>query len=200
MTCQCGGCCDGVDAVTPVAVFNRPGLSALSYRAGTYATFRESMLARLSSRRELDPLTTREPDDPAIALLDCWAVVGDVLTFYQERIANEGYLRTATEQLSITQLGRLAGHQPRPPLASSTYLAYTLDPGAKSLIPAGSGAKSQAANGQLPQTFETSEDLVAREEWNTLAVQLTARGHPVPAAVRPGPARRPTATDQGTNR
>ncbi|MGW9024492.1 putative baseplate assembly protein [Streptomyces sp. NPDC055722] len=172
MSCRCGRC-RSIEAVTPVPVFNRPHLPALSYRAGTYATFRESMLARLSSRRALDTLTTREPDDPAIALLDCWAMVGDVLTFYQERIANEGYLRTATEPESIDQLGRLAGYLPRPALASSAYLAYTLDPGARSLIPAGSGAKSQSANGQLPQTFETNEDLVAREEWNTLAVRLT---------------------------
>jgi hypothetical protein len=170
MTCQCD-CCAGVEAVTPVPEFNRPGLPALVRRTGDYGTFRESMLARLSSRRELDPLTTRDPDDPAIALLECWAVVGDVLTFYQERIANEGYLRTATEPQSITLLGRLVGHIPRPALASSTYLAYTLDPGAHSFIPAGSSAKSQAANGGLPQTFETSEDLVAREEWNTLAVR-----------------------------
>jgi predicted phage baseplate assembly protein len=169
MSCRCG-CCAGVEAVTPTPIFNRPGLTALAYRAGTHATFRESMLARLSSRRELDPLTTREPDDPAIALLDCWAVVGDVLTFYQERIANEGYLRTAVEAGSIARLGELVGYRPRPPLASSTYLAYSLDPGAKSVIPAGSGVKNVPVGG-LPQTFETSEELVAREEWNTLAVR-----------------------------
>ena len=52
----------------------------------------------------LSALTTRESDDPAIALLDAWAVAGDVLTFYQERIANEGYLRTATERRSIREL------------------------------------------------------------------------------------------------
>jgi uncharacterized phage protein gp47/JayE len=167
------GCCDGVHTVTPAPVYNRPGLPALSYRVGTHGGFRESMLARLSSRPALAGLTTREPDDPAIALLDCWAVVGDVLTFYQERIANEGYLRTATEQESLTRLGRLVGYTPRPPLGASTYLAYTLDPGATSVIPAGSAAKSVPAQGQLPQTYETSEDLVAHEEWNALAVRRT---------------------------
>src|SRR6476469_2737293 len=162
------GCCDAVQTVTPTLPDNRPGLSALPYRAGTHGRFRESMLARLSSQAALTLLTTRESDDPAIALLDCWAVIGDVLTFYQERIANEGYLRTATEPESLTRLGRLVGYSPRPPLASSTYLAYTLDPGSKTVIPAGSGAKSVAEQGELPQTFETIEELLAREEWNTL--------------------------------
>ena len=45
-------------------------------------------------------LKTRDPNDFAIALLDAWATVADVLTFYHERIANEGYLRTATERRS----------------------------------------------------------------------------------------------------
>jgi hypothetical protein len=48
-------------------------------------------------------LTTRDPSDPAMALLDAWATVADVLAFYQERIANEGYLRTATERRSILE-------------------------------------------------------------------------------------------------
>ena len=49
----------------------------------------------------LRALTTRDNSDPTIAVLDAFAVMGDVLTFYQERIANEGYLRTATERRSI---------------------------------------------------------------------------------------------------
>ncbi|HEV2777792.1 MAG TPA: putative baseplate assembly protein [Actinophytocola sp.] len=166
-------CCAGVEARTPAPSDNRPGLPALSYRAGTHGRFLEAMLARLSSRRALDGLTTREPDDPAIALLDCWALIGDVLTFYQERIANEGFLRTATERESLEHLGRLVGYAPRPALASSTYLAYTLDPGATSVIPAGSAAKSVPERGELPQTFETAEELQAREEWNALQVRRT---------------------------
>ena len=31
------GCCEGVEAVTPLPTANRPGLSKLSYRIGTHA-------------------------------------------------------------------------------------------------------------------------------------------------------------------
>jgi len=86
------------------------------------------MLARLSSKDypELAALKSRNPDDPAIALLDSWATVADVLTFYQERIANEGYLRTATERRSILELARLIDYKLRPGVAATVYLAYTL--------------------------------------------------------------------------
>src|SRR5213592_4224280 len=79
-------------------------------------------------------LTTREASDSAIALLDAWATVAEVLTFYQERIANEGYLRTATERRSILELARLVGYRLRPGLSASVYLAYTLEPTQESTV------------------------------------------------------------------
>lgn len=174
MSCTCG-CCEGVRTRTPLDTYNPPGRSAIGYRIGTHGTFRESMQARLSASAygRLSGLTTRDPNDPSIALLDCFALIGDILTFYQERIANEGYLRTATEPSSLAELGTLVGHHPRPALGSATHLAYTLDPDATKLIPTGSGARSVPRQNELPQTFETSEDLDARAEWNTLQPAMT---------------------------
>jgi len=166
-----------VEALTPLPTANRPGLPALSYRIGSHATFLETMKARLSSSDypKLAELTTREADDPAIALLDAWATVADVLTFYQERIANEGYLRTATERRSVLELARLVGYQPRPGVASSAYLAYTLDDNFKEEVTIPKGARSQSVPGpgELPQSFETSEDLKARAKWNNLKPRMT---------------------------
>jgi predicted phage baseplate assembly protein len=169
----CGTCCAGVQPVTPRAPYNRPGLPALDYRAGTYSGFFESMIARLASRPELAGYTTREPDDPGIALVGGWALASDIVTFYTERSANEGYLGTATQPDSLTLLGRLVNYQPRPAVGASGYLAFTMDPGATGVIPAGSQARSVAGPNELPQTFETSETLQARADWNQLAVRLT---------------------------
>ena len=44
----------------------------------------------------------------------------DILTFYQERLANESYLRTATQLRSLTELARLIGYQPAPGVAAQT--------------------------------------------------------------------------------
>ena len=155
--CGCGGtCCAGVRPVTPVTEFNPPGLAAIRYRAGCYGDFFSSMLARLASRPELAGYTTRELDDPGIALLDCWALVGDIVTFYAERQANEGYLSTAVQADSLAMLGQLVSYEPRPAVGASGYLAFTMDPGAVGVIPAGSQARSVAGPNQLPQTFETA--------------------------------------------
>jgi hypothetical protein len=70
---------------------NRPGLDALSVRIGTHGSFLATMKARLSSHalgegeaatRPLAGLGVRD-SDPSIALLDAFATMSDVLTFYQ---------------------------------------------------------------------------------------------------------------------
>jgi predicted phage baseplate assembly protein len=184
------GCCEGVQKHTPVPTENRPGLEALLYRVGTHGAFLETMKARLGSMvveaegadgqtietfHPLRKLTTRDASDPSIALLDGWATVADVLTFYQERIANEGYLRTATERRSILELAHLIGYTLRPGVSATVYLAYTLeDPQVLPVeIEAGALAQSVPGPGELPQSFETSESLTAQREWNNLQVRLT---------------------------
>jgi hypothetical protein len=189
------GCCSGIGKLTPATTVNRPGLSALHYRAGTHGSFFRTMKARLSEvelapedfeenalpvpmsidlLRPLLALTTRQSSDPAIAMLDAWAVVADVLTFYQERIANEGFLRTATERRSVLELARLIGYRLRPGVASSVYLAYTLEKeSAPVIIPVGTRAQSLPGPGELPQSFETSADLEARPEWNVFTPRTT---------------------------
>ncbi|QTF92401.1 putative baseplate assembly protein [Halomonas sp. BM-2019] len=173
------GCCEGIEPVTPRTIHNRQGLSEIAARVGTHADFLATMIARLTHHelpngtRPLQRLSTREPSDPSIALLDAWAVVADVLTFYQERIANEGYLATATERRSILELGRLVGYRLRPGVAASVYLAFTLEDGYEVTIPAGTLARSLPASGENAEPFETFEALEARADWNTLPVRLS---------------------------
>lgn len=177
------GCCAGIAAVTPAQAFNRPSLPAIAYRVGTYQSLRRSLHARLSDRRwpVLRGLRTRDDDDFTIALLDAWAVTGDILTFYQERIANESFLRTATERLSILEQSRLLGYRLGPGLAAATHLAFTMEeatglPGqAAQPVTLAVGTKVQSVPGpdEQPQTFETIEAIEARTEWNALRAQLT---------------------------
>lgn len=199
MTLPCG-CCQGIEILNPLRTANRPGLDKLAYRVGTYGSFFETMLARLSSQdftvslatatqipvaggappdsvpganTPLSLLKTRATNDPAIALLDAWAIIADVLTLYQERIANEGYLRTATERRSVLELAHLVGYSLRPGVAASVFLAYTLDQDSEATIPVGSRAQNLPAQGELPQSFETSAPLFARDAWNNLTPRLT---------------------------
>jgi hypothetical protein len=168
--------------VTPVAESNAAGLPAIAYRTGVWSTFLESMQARLSSTDypALVGLKTRSTDDFSIALLDASAVVLDILTFYQERLANESFLGTATQLFSVTQLSQLIGYQPSPGVSASVYLAFTLssapglppNPGTTAItIPADTTVQSVPAQGQTAQMFQTAARILAKPDWNALAVQ-----------------------------
>lgn len=172
-------CCSGTDIETPALVENRPGLRAIAYRVGTHTQFKRTMLARLSAAAypRLAGLRTREDDDFSIAFLDAWATVADVLTFYQERIANESYLRTATEQRSLLGLAGLVGYSARGGVAASTLLAFTLETAAgapaETTIASGVRVQSIPGPGEQPQFFETTETISARPAWNAIGVRAT---------------------------
>jgi hypothetical protein len=159
-------------------VVNRPGLSALAYRVGTHGSFKTTMHTALSQYAALQGLKTRADDDPTMALFDAWAAVLDVLTFYQERLANEAYLRTATERRSVLELARAIGYELNAGVAAGVDLAFELEtaPGAPTAatIEAGTRVQSQPGPGEQPQTFETIEAIDARPAWNALTPQQTS--------------------------
>jgi predicted phage baseplate assembly protein len=119
---------------------------------------------------------TRDDDDFSIALLDAWATVADVVTFYQERIVNEGFLRTATERRSVLELARAIGYELRPGVAASTDLVFTVDSAAGAptgaVVPDRTKVLSVPGQGQRSQPFETTAVLSARVELNEVGLRL----------------------------
>ncbi|WP_294539566.1 putative baseplate assembly protein [uncultured Rhodoblastus sp.] len=193
MDCQC---CAGVETLAPATISNPPGLTSIVYRVGEHGAFLESMLATLGKDADFG-LRTRETDDFSIAMLDAAAVLCDILSFYQERFANEQYLRTAAERQSLVGLGQLSGYRLAPGRAAATWLAFTLEtptapptplvaglpaspypnPGAiegvpaSVIIPSGTRTQSVPGPGQKSQIFESVEDIVARPEWNAIGLR-----------------------------
>ena len=189
------GCCDGVRAATPRRHLNRPGLSQLDYRVGDYGSFRQSLIAGLAATPALKRLSTRDSADFSLALIDALACSAEVLASYQQSLAQEQYLRTAAERVSLQELGRLVGYRLRPGVAAETALAFALEtprpappsnePGGfvtgipeRVLLPAGLAVQSVPSSvpgpDELPQVFETVEALDARPEWNGLALRADA--------------------------
>jgi len=177
------GCCAGISQATPVRLHNLPSQNTLAYRTGTHSTFKQSMLAALSNaqRPALLPLGTRDDDDFTLACLDGVATMLDVLSFYQERYANEHFLATSTGRRSVLEMAQLIGYELSPGVASATHLAFTLQdtPGIPAssadpiTIPARTRVQSVPGQNEEPQIFETTEDIEARSHWNAVAVQTT---------------------------
>jgi hypothetical protein len=158
-------------------ITNPPGLAAVAYAHGRYAGLRVSMLDTIArDTHYLRDLNTRDPADPTIALVDAWAVAGDVLSFYAERIANESWLPTATERRSLRSLARLIDYELRPGKAAEAWLAFTVEnaPGAPLEVPLPIGTRVQSipAPGESMVTFETVEAITGRPHLSAMRPRM----------------------------
>ena len=95
----------------------------------------------------LSGLAHADSSDPAIALLEAWATIADVLGFSGRMLSDEGYLATAREERSLWEIARLVGYVPQQALAASVHLAFdvesSFEPGANVLIPRGHRRKKR---------------------------------------------------------
>ena len=150
--------CDGAELAPPVHL---PGLPHIAYRVGTYVDFRRALLTPLAGEQTLSvggaPVWRTTGDgDLAVMIAEWFAYIADILTFYNERIANQDYLRTADLPESVAHLIAILGYRPRPAIGAQGLLAALVTPGQSASLPAGLQFQSKPAPGQSPQTFELS--------------------------------------------
>ena len=154
----------GQDCVEPLrfprTIENRPGLSHIRYRLGSYADIRTALLAGLDRKPGLAQWTYRGADDPGIALIEGASILGDILTFYQELYANEAFLRTARWRDSIADLVRLLGYRLSPGLGGRTTFAFEVKGDVPVDVPAHFPIKADLEHVPKPVEFETADDAI----------------------------------------
>ena len=151
--CPCG------DFQFPQSTRNLSGLPAINYRVGDFTSFRYQLLEPLPGETELTAWRPGASGDLAMQMVEWWAYLADILTFYNERIANEAYLDTAALPESVNHLVQLLGYRPKPALGSKGQLAALLTPSARLplTIPAGLQIQSKPGPGEQPQVFQVDQ-------------------------------------------
>jgi uncharacterized phage protein gp47/JayE len=167
--CACGTCpsCSGSVARPAVA-------DPLVYRHGAV---KARMLARIAAQeiegvRPLEGLSTRDSDDPAIALIDAFAGSLHILAYSAARLSDDGSILRTQDRDALVRLTRMLGYEPRPALSASTTLSFMVNSLAggptEALVAAGTKVASVPGQDEKPQMFETGAELDARAEWNAL--------------------------------
>jgi hypothetical protein len=183
--CECEG------AQEARAVTNPPGLSTISDRVGDFSDFRAALLRPLPGEQALG-VWAPAAGDLGLQVLEWWAYLADVLTFYNEQTANESYLRTAKSAERLADLVALIGYVPTPGVAAVGQLAalrgaghpnepLTLPDSMPVSSTATPGAPSQVFEVQGEASFEGPSELpVTLEPTNTLTLDGSKEG---PASV-----------------
>lgn len=97
----------------------------IDYTDKDYASLRRALLEL--ARYRLPEWTDRSPADLGVLLVDMFAYLGDVVLYYQDRIANESFVQTAVERRSILHLLRLVGYELAPAVSAVADLQLTFN-------------------------------------------------------------------------
>jgi uncharacterized phage protein gp47/JayE len=164
------------DEQSPPPPANLPELPAIAYSAGDYVSFRLAVLTPLMAPGNPAPVAVEQTlsvdgvpvwrtdgaGDLAVMIAEWFAYVGDVIAFYNERIANEAYLRTAVRPTSVNNLIGVLGYRPRPAIGATGTLAALVSPGPSFgvpiTLPKGLQFQSKPTPGLPPQIFELAQD------------------------------------------
>jgi hypothetical protein len=147
-------CCDRPNA-SPLETL-AAALTSLPRQLRGFAEVRRDLLKALSA----DPgaLEGWRPsgDDFGLMWLEMWAYISDVLAFYDERTANETYIRTAVRRPSLRRIVELLGYTPSSGVAAIARVAAIADGVVAVSLPPATGFRSSAFGQEKPQVFETT--------------------------------------------
>jgi hypothetical protein len=138
----------------------------IDYLAKDFLSFRKALLDFSSAR--YPEWQERSEADFGMMFLEALSSIADDFSYYQDRIAAEAALGTATERRSIVRLARLVDYEPRPATSSSVLLQLNVTSGP---IPAGLEIQGLGPDGQsIPFEIGTGltdrTNYVVSPEWN----------------------------------
>ncbi len=107
----------------------------VDYRARDFESFRRALLDFASQR--YPDWSDRLAADVGVMLVEVMSALGDELAYYQDRIAREAYLETASQRGSLRRHARLVDYEIHNGLGASTWVDVTVTAGDSGVIPAG---------------------------------------------------------------
>jgi hypothetical protein len=132
-------------------------------------------------RAMLDQLQRLAPDwrdrseaDLGMVLLEVFAYAGDQLSYLQDRVALEGFLRTATQAESVRRLLRLIDYTMDPGFAAATFVLFECVGNAPLFLPRGFSLATRSVAGVEPIRYETIEDSILHPALSVLALSVDA--------------------------
>jgi len=175
--------CNNVDCrvpppAPPQIVVPRKAQS-IDYMAKDYDSFLRAMFDLIPSR--IPGWQTRTEADMAMAMLELFAYVADELSYYQDRVANEGFLSSAVEYDSVRRLLSLIDYRLDPGVAAQVFLEVTTT-GTK-VVQKGFAASTKATDKHPAIVFEVSQDEILYSNLGVIKLKTDAASQAVQAVL-----------------
>ena len=96
---------------------------SIDYTGRDYYSLREALIARIQER--VPDWTAADPADFGVALVEAFAYLGDVVSYYIDRTANEAFLQTAVQRSSLLNIAQTFGYIPAGYRQASLTLTFS---------------------------------------------------------------------------
>lgn len=137
----------------------------IDYTSKDYESFRRLMLDVKKDR--VPEWSSESPGDLGVTLIEAFAYIGDILSYYGDRQANEAYITTAVRRESVLNLARMLNYVPENAQPAEVDVRFTLASAHESeevTIPAktrvSTDTEEAARRDEEPVFFETKEEMV----------------------------------------
>lgn len=131
---------------------------SINYTSRDYYAIREELIARVQDR--IPTWTASDPADFGLALVEAFAYMGDLMSYYIDRNANENFITTATQRDTIISIAQTYGYVPAGYRQATTTLTFFSTSEDAVVIPANTVVSGDVVVGDTVQTvyFTTDTD------------------------------------------
>lgn len=142
----------------------------IDYTSRDFEALKADLIALISSRTGTawDPT---DYSDLGNVLVESFAYMGDVMSHYLDRIANESSIDTAIQKSTLLSLARLYDYKPSGPTPAEVEVTFTNISDTSIDIPVGTQVMAPLSYGPFAQAyFETTQAATAIEPGNSVSI------------------------------
>src|ERR1700691_10173 len=146
--------------------------TAIDYTSRDYTGAVSSMLA--FAQQIMPNWNTSSEGDMGVMLLELFAYVCDIMSLYTDRVAQEAYLPTATQRLSLLNIAQLLGYVPSNGVPSQGTVTFqTVNPGVPVIIPVGTQVSTNFNSAlDQPVIFQVTEQVTVPANGGTVTTTV----------------------------
>lgn len=128
---------------------------SIDYTSRDYASLREDLIARV--RQRVPEWSGTDASDFGVALIEAMAHLGDLLSYYNDRVAAESYISTAMRRESVIEHAKALGYRPSGYRSATVTVSATNTTASAVVLPRGTRvlASITGSNGTTLEPFET---------------------------------------------
>lgn len=133
---------------------------SVDYTGRDYYSLREAMISRIQDR--IPDWTASDPADFGVAMVEAFAYLGDLVSYYIDRTANESFLTTAVQRQSILNLAQTYGYIPAGYRQATVDVTFTNSSESDVTIPEGTVLSGSVVIADVVETlyFTTNAEAI----------------------------------------